>query len=133
MLYHALVVLHQIEYHIVFKNNEFIKFTIIILGNMSELVPPTISSFIWDVFRATMEVNNWYNLGLQLGFLEDELNTIQKMSYNNTAKAKLELFAKWEDAGSASWENMIIALRAIGHHIISATLSQKYDYGKLHN
>ena len=89
------------------------------------------TEFAWDIFSETQDVKDWYNLGLQLGFVQHELDIIKQASYGNLDKAKMDLYTKWEDDGSASWGRMIEALRAIGYGNKAEELSKKYEYGKL--
>ena len=75
------------------------------------LINNTIDIDLLQVRRATVEVTEWYDLGLELGLLPYQLDTIQKDSRVTTDGQRLML-QKWLDTGSASWSSLVKALKS---------------------
>ena len=75
------------------------------------LINDTIDIDLLQVRRATVEVTEWYDLGLELGLLPYQLDVIQKDSRVTTDGQRLML-QKWLDTGSASWSSLVEALKS---------------------
>ena len=75
------------------------------------LINNTIDIDLLQVRRATVEVTEWYDLGLELGLLPYQLDAIQKDSRVTTDGQRLML-QKWLDTGSASWSSLVKALKS---------------------
>ena len=69
---------------------------------MSDLVP---------VLEATVEVTDWYTLGLTLGLPVHVLDTIKHDGYDETVR-KQKTILKWLDTGEASWSSLVKALKS---------------------
>ena len=69
---------------------------------MSDLVP---------VLRATVEVTDWYSLGLELGLPVHQLDTIRRDGYDE-ADRKRKMSLNWMDTGVASWSSLVEALKS---------------------
>ena len=69
---------------------------------MSDLVP---------VLRATVEVTDWYSLGLELDLPDHQLDTIRRDGYDE-ADRKRKMILKWMDTGVASWSSLVKALES---------------------
>ena len=69
---------------------------------MSDLVP---------VLRATVEVTDWYSLGLELGLPDHQLERIRRDGYDET-DCQRKMTLKWLDTGVASWSSLVEALKS---------------------
>ena len=69
---------------------------------MSDLVP---------VLEATVEVTDWYSVGLTLGLPVHMLDTIRRDGCNETDR-KRKMILKWLDTGEASWSSLAEALKS---------------------
>ena len=69
---------------------------------MSDLVP---------VLRATVEVTDWYSLGLELGLPDYQLERIRRDGYDET-DCQRKMTLKWMDTGVASWSSLVEALKS---------------------
>ena len=58
-----------------------------------------------EMLRATVEVIEWNNLGLELGLPSYQLNIIKNDSRGVTTDGELML-EKWLDTGSTSWSSL---------------------------
>ena len=67
---------------------------------MSDLVP---------VLEATVEVTDWYTLGLTLGLPVYVLETIR---CEGETDRKRKMILKWIDTGVASWSSLVEALKS---------------------
>ena len=63
------------------------------------------------VFRATIKVVEWYNLGLSLGLPYYLLHTISH-DYFTSQKCKHMMLTSWLETGSGSWSSLVEALRS---------------------
>ena len=75
------------------------------------LLNHTIDNDLLPVLRATVEVIDWYNLGLELGLPSYQLDIIQNDS-RGVKDGQRMMFQKWLDTGSASWGSLVKALRS---------------------
>ena len=69
---------------------------------VSDLVP---------VLEATIQVTDWYSLGLTLGLPVRVLDTIGRDGYDET-DCKRKTMLKWLDTGVASWSSLVEALKS---------------------
>ena len=76
------------------------------------LLNHTIDNDLLQVRRATVEVTEWYDLGLELGLLPYQLDAIQKDSRGVTTEGQRMMLQKWLDTGSASWSSLVKALKS---------------------
>ena len=61
-------------------------------------------------------VNNWYNLGLQLGIPDYQLNSMEKNHPKNNVRCKSEMLSYWfRNAEELSWDVIANALEKIDH------------------
>ena len=59
-----------------------------------------------------VSTSRWYELGLQLGLSDEQLEAIE--SENDRADYKRKMFKKWlASSGSPSWSDVVKALRSI--------------------
>lgn len=58
---------------------------------------------------ATIEVNDWFTLGLLLGIAADELERID-IDGHNTREKQRKMVSRWLDTGTASWKCLVEAL-----------------------
>ena len=63
------------------------------------------------VLRATVEVTDWYSLGLELGLPDHQLDTIIFDGYDEI-DSKHKMILKWLDTGVASWSSLVEALKS---------------------
>ena len=71
----------------------------------------TIVSDIVPVLEATVEVTDWYCLGLRLDLPVHQLDTIRRDGYDETDR-KCKMILKWMDTGVASWSCLVEALKS---------------------
>ena len=76
------------------------------------LLNDTIDIDLLQVLRATVEVIEWYNVGLELGLPSYQLDAIQKDSRGVTTDGQRMMLQKWLDTGSASWSSLVKALKS---------------------
>ena len=69
---------------------------------VSDLVP---------VLEATIQVTDWYTLGLKLRLPVHVLDTIRCDGYDETDR-KRRMMLKWMDTGVASWSSLVEALKS---------------------
>ena len=69
---------------------------------MSDLVP---------VLEATVEVTDWYSLGLKLGLPDHQLERIE-CDGRNVQDRQRKMTLKWMDTGEASWSSLVEALKS---------------------
>ena len=77
----------------------------------SFLLNHTIDNDLLPVLRATVEVIEWYNLGLELCLPSYQLDIIQNDGRGVTDGQRM-MFRKWLDTGSASWSSLVKALKS---------------------
>ena len=70
----------------------------------------TIVSDLVPVLIATVEVTDWYSLGLTLGLPDYQLDTIRRDGYDETDR-KRKMIIKWMDTGLASWSSLVEAVK----------------------
>ena len=61
--------------------------------------------------RATVEVNDWYSLGLELRILHHELEKIQADG-RDIQDHQRKMILKWLDTGCATWSILVEALKS---------------------
>ena len=76
------------------------------------LLNDTIDIDLVQVLRATVEVIDWYKLGLELGLPSYQLNIIKNDSRGVTTDGQCMMLEKWLDTGSASWSSLVKALKS---------------------
>ena len=76
------------------------------------LLNDTIDIDLLQVLRATVEVTEWYDLGLELGLPSYQLNIIKNDSQGVTKDGQRMMLEKWLDTGSASWRSLVKALKS---------------------
>ena len=74
-----------------------------------------------------VQVAEWYDLGLQLGVEDEELDVIKKNNPGNLRACKREMFRKWlRITPSPSYQHLVEALIAVGDVKEADQLSKKY-------
>ena len=69
----------------------------------------------------------WYNLGLQLGVEDAELNVIQHNNPQDSEACKREMLSSWlKKASSPSYQQLIEALWELGENREANRLCKKY-------
>ena len=72
--------------------------------------------------------SKWYDLGLELGILSDDLDTV-KTGNDKPQDCLREVLKRWLDNAelTPTWTTIIIALRspAVGHHSLAEELEQQ--------
>ena len=63
------------------------------------------------VLEATVEVTDWYILGLKLGLPDHLLDRIRCDGYDETDRRR-KMLLKWLDTGVASWSSVVEALKS---------------------
>ena len=63
------------------------------------------------VLEATVEVTDWYILGLELGLPDHLLDRIRCDGYDETDRRR-KMLLKWLDTGVASWSSLVEALKS---------------------
>ena len=71
------------------------------------------------------EVTQWFEVGLQLGIPEAELNHIDH-SHRLTKKCLKYMLIEWGKRENRTWSKVVRALNAIGMELLAQTLSTKY-------
>ncbi len=72
--------------------------------------------------------NRWYNLGLQLGLMPDELDTIEAQCRGDMSDCFREVLKNYLQTTTPSWRAVIEALRSrtIDQPMLAKKLDQKY-------
>ena len=74
-----------------------------------------------------VQVAEWYDLGLQLGVEDEELDVIKKNNPGNLRACKREMFRKWlRITANPSYQQLVEALKAVGDVKEADQLSKKY-------
>ena len=97
---------------------------------------------IFQLTTELIEMMDWYSLGVALRIHPNKLQEIQKLSpLEGIQRWRIDLLQHWlNSTPDASWNDIIVALKTIGHHTLSAKLREKYivpsttttDSGKVH-
>ena len=89
---------------------------------MAEEESPKISEL------ATVPIQQWYTLGLQLGLEEDVLSSIEVEQSRKHVKCKRAMFRKWlESTPTASWNDLINALVQIGEEETAEKVRKEFS------
>ena len=83
---------------------------------------------IFQLTTELIELNDWYSLGVALKVPPSKLKEIRQSAPQEGIQYwKIELLQYWLDSTpDASWNDIIVALKTIGHHTLSARLREKY-------
>ena len=74
-----------------------------------------------------VQVAEWYDLGLQLGVEDEELDVIKGNNTRNLRACKREMFRAWlRIAANPSYQQLVEALIAVGDVKEADQLSKKY-------
>ena len=85
---------------------------------------PCPSLTVKELVAATINVSDWHSLGLQLNLTMCQLREID-VTYNKEGfkRNKAEMFDTWlKSSPSASWADLIKALRAIGEDTVAGEI-----------
>lgn len=74
------------------------------------------------------KITNWYEFGIALDVPVEELDSIRRSNQNaGTGECKIAMFQRWLDrTRTASWNDIIHALKEVGHHALADELTSKY-------
>ena len=102
----------------------FITFHIMILL-YSDIPAPT----IFQLTSELIEMMDWYSLGVALRVHPNKLQEIQKSCpQEGIQRWRIDMLQHWlNSTPDASWNDIIAALKKIGHHTLSAKLREKYN------
>ena len=83
---------------------------------------------IFQLTTELIEMMDWYSLGVALRIHPNKLQEIQKLSpLEGIQRWRIDLLQYWlNSTPDASWNDIIVALKTIGHHTLSAKLREKY-------
>ena len=83
---------------------------------------------IFQLTTELIEMMDWYSLGVALRIHPNKLQEIQKLSpLEGIQRWRIDLLQHWlNSTPDASWSDIIVALKTIGHHTLSAKLREKY-------
>ena len=83
---------------------------------------------IFQLTAELIEMMDWYSLGVALRIHPNKLLEIQKLSpLEGIQRWRIDLLQHWlNSTPDASWNDIIVALKTIGHHTLSAKLREKY-------
>ena len=80
-----------------------------------------------------MTIDEWYDLGIELGLSTYIMDNIQESLANDEDSARLKLFRKWlEENEDPTWANIRKALINIGHRYLAKEILKKQS-GKYFN
>ena len=85
--------------------------------------PPSLS--VKNLVTACKRITDWHTLGLQLDLTMDQLHNIQ-ITYHmhGLDRLKAEMFNVWlKSSPSASWSDLITALRAMGEDSVASDIA----------
>ena len=90
----------------------------------TDIPAPTLTQLTTEL----IEMRDWYSLGVALRINPDKLQEIQILSpHEGIPRWRIDLLQYWLDSTpDASWNDIIVALKTIGHHTLSAKLREKY-------
>ena len=85
--------------------------------------PPSLS--VKHLVTACRRVTDWHTLGLQLDLTMDQLTNIQITNHmHGLDRLKAEMFNVWlKSSPSASWSDLITALRAMGEDSVASDIA----------
>ena len=74
------------------------------------------------------KVTNWYEFGIALDMPVEDLESIRRSNPNaGIGELKIAMFQRWLDrTRTASWNDIIHALKEVGHHALANELTSKY-------
>ena len=83
---------------------------------------------IFQLTTELIDMKDWYPLGVALRINPDKLQEIQILSpHEGIPRWRIDLLQYWlNSTPDASWNDIIVALKTIGHHTLSAKLREKY-------
>ena len=89
-----------------------------------------------NLVRECADVNTrWFELGLELGVKNNELNGIrQTLSAENNNMKMMQMFDKWKRSNpDASWLDVVKALEEMGENDVAQTIEARYCGGTSKN
>ena len=89
-----------------------------------DIPAPTLTQLTTEL----IDMRDWYSLGVALRINPDKLQEIQILSpHEGIPRWRIDLLHYWlNSTPDASWNDIIVALKTIGHHTLSAKLREKY-------
>ena len=90
----------------------------------TDIPAPTLTQLTTEL----IEMRDWYSLGVALRINPDKLQEIQILSpHEGIPRWRIDLLHYWlNSTPDASWNDIRVALKTIGHHTLSAKLREKY-------
>ena len=90
----------------------------------TDIPAPTLTQLTTEL----IDMRDWYSLGVALRINPDKLQEIQILSpHEGIPRWRIDLLHYWlNSTPDASWNDIIVALKTIGHHTLSAKLREKY-------
>ena len=84
---------------------------------------------IFQLTTELIEMMDWYSLGVALRVHPNKLQEIQKSCpQEGIQRWRIDMLQHWlNSTPDASWNDIIAALKTIGHHTLSAKLREKYN------
>ena len=61
--------------------------------------------------------NHWFDLGLQLGLIHNELSVIEENYPRNAVRCLQEMLSVWLRRGGATWSKLAIALKNLDYKV----------------
>lgn len=84
------------------------------------------------LLEAVSNVTDWHVLGRRLGLTMSQLRSIE-ITYHvhGVERIKAEIFDVWiMNSPSASWTDLITALRGMGKHKVASNIAARHTQGK---
>lgn len=82
---------------------------------------------VLDLQNIFLNVNKYYQLGLNLGLDDITIDMIERNHPNDTDRRKMEVFRIWKnDKPNASIEDLLKALKAVRENAIAEKIKLKY-------